>query len=245
MKNIVEICCGSYYDAKQAYLGGADRVELNSSLYLGGISPSLANLIKVKDDFNIKTICMVRNRAGGFFYKQEDIDTMLTDAKIFLENGADGLAFGFLNEDRSVDIENIKRIIEIIKNKGKEAVFHRAFDCTLDPERTIEILIKLGVDRILTSGLRDKAIDGLELIKKLNDNYKDYIEIVVGSGVNYTNAKYIIEKTKVFQVHSSCKAYFQDKTTKGSYVNYSYLNNNLDYDVVSKELVEKLVNVLK
>ncbi|MGH4140086.1 copper homeostasis protein CutC [Clostridium sp.] len=40
MNKMVEVCCGSYYDCLQAYMGKADRVELNSALYMGGLTPS-------------------------------------------------------------------------------------------------------------------------------------------------------------------------------------------------------------
>ena len=44
MKGLLEICCGSFEDVKTAWQNGADRVELNSALYLGGLTPSTANL---------------------------------------------------------------------------------------------------------------------------------------------------------------------------------------------------------
>ena len=48
MKGLLEICCGSFEDVKTAWQNGADRVELNSALYLGGLTPSTANLICAK-----------------------------------------------------------------------------------------------------------------------------------------------------------------------------------------------------
>lgn len=243
MKNLVEICCGGYYDAKQAFLGGADRIELNSGLFLGGLTPSIASLQLIKEEFDINTICMVRPRGAGFFYNDEDKKVMFRDAKSLLKYGADGIAFGFLDENKNIDIENTQKMIDIIKSvdRKNEVVFHRAFDCVENPYESIEKLIDLGVDRLLTSGLKDKAIDGLNLIKDLNDKYGDKIEILVGSGINYQNAREIIEKTGVNQVHSSCKDFIEDKTTSSLNVSYSYLNNENKYDIVSSDLVKKLV----
>ncbi len=243
MKNIVEICCGGYYDAKQAFLGGADRIELNSGLFLGGLTPSIASLQLIKEEFDLNTICMVRPRGAGFFYNDEDRKVMFRDAKALLKANTDGIAFGFLNEDKTIDIENTKKMIDIIKNtdRKKEAVFHRAFDCVYNPYEAIEQLIDLGIDRLLTSGLKDKAYDGIDLIKELNNKYGDKIEILAGSGINYQNAKELIEKTGVNQVHSSCKDFIQDNTTSSQNVSYAYLNNENKYDVVSCELVKKLV----
>ena len=243
MKNIVEICCGSFYDAKQAFLGGADRIELNSGLALGGLTPSISSLELVKEELNIKTICIVRPRGAGFFYNDEDKKVMFKDCLSLLKAKADGIAFGFLNEDKSINIETNKKMIDIIKSfdDKKEIVFHRAFDCVNDPYKSIEDLIYLGVDRLLTSGLKDKAIDGASLIKDLNKKYGDKIEILAGSGINYKNAKNLINETGINQVHSSCKDFINDKTTSNEYVSFSMGNEN-NYDVVSLDLVKKLVN---
>lgn len=100
MKPMLEICCGDFSDVKTAYENGADRVELNSALYMGGLTPTLANLIYAKEKCNIPVVTMVRPRGGGFCYSDEEYDIMLMDAKILLEHGADGIAFGFLTEEK-------------------------------------------------------------------------------------------------------------------------------------------------
>lgn len=244
---IVEVCCGSYYDAKQAFLGGADRVELNSALHLGGLTPSVANLILSKRYTSLKVIAMVRPRAGGFCYNEEDFQAMEMDTLLMLENGADGIAFGCLTEDGELDIEKNKKLIHMIKQKKKEAVFHRAFDCVKDPYKAIETLIELGVNRVLTSGLQAKAVDGKDLLKDLQEKYGHKIQILAGSGLNADNAKEFLEYTGIQQIHSSCKDWKNDPTTSGEHVTYSYANapHENDYDVVSKELCEKLVAIVK
>lgn len=243
MERIIEICCGSYYDALQAYLGGAKRVELNSGLHLGGLTPSVGSLKLTKKNTDLKVICMVRTRGAGFYYLSEDFETMLTDCKVLMENGADGIAFGCLDEKASIDIEQTKQMISIIKEYNGEVVFHRAFDCVSNPYEAIEILIDLGVDRVLTSGLKAKAMEGKELIKELQAKYGDKIEILAGSGMNASNAKEMMDYAGIYQVHSSCKDWINDPTTSSASVSYSYAltPHENDYDVVSKELVELLV----
>lgn len=244
MEKIIEICCGSYYDALAAYKGGAKRIELNSALYLGGLTPSLAALTLTKANTDLKVICMVRPRGAGFCYNAQDFEVMKEDTKILLEHGADGIAFGCLNEKGNVDVEQTKEIISIIKSYGKEVVFHRAFDCVKDPYQAIETLIELGVDRILTSGLKAKAMDGIDLIKDLQFKYGDKIELLAGSGMNATNAKKMMDETGITQVHSSCKDWLHDPTTSGDNVNYCFASgsNVNNYDVVSEDLVRDIVN---
>ena len=243
MERQIEICTGSYYDCVQAHLGGAKRVELNSALHLGGLTPSVASLKLTKQNTDLKVITMVRPRGAGFCYNKEDFETMLMDVDLMLEHGADGIAFGCLNEDGTIHFEQTKQIVDKIKAKGKEAVFHRAFDCVKDPYVALELLIDLGVDRILTSGLQPKAMQGIELIKDLQSKYGDKIEILAGSGMNASNAKKMMDDTGISQVHSSCKDWIKDSTTHINKVSFSYLGNEhvLDYEVVSKDLVKKLV----
>lgn len=244
MEKIIEVCCGSYDDALASYRGGAKRIELNSALYLGGLTPSLASLILTKKNTDLKVIAMVRPRAAGFCYRDEEFKTMKLDATLMLENGADGIAFGCLTKDSEIDVKQTKEIVDIIKSFNKEVVFHRAFDCVRDVDKAMNILIELGVDRVLTSGLKPKAMDGIDMIKYLQDKYGDRIEILAGSGMNASNAKEMMEKTGISQVHSSCKGYRSDSTTSGKFVNYCYAGepHQNDYDVVDEVLVRKIVN---
>ena len=243
MNNLLEVCCGSYEDALQASIAKAHRIELNSALYLGGLTPSLGTLIKVKEQTNIKTICMIRPRAGGFHYSSEDIEVMFRDAKILLDNGADGLAFGFLNEDSTIDSSQTKKMIDLIHSYQKEAVFHRAIDVSKNYEEAINTLIELGCDRILTSGSRATVNEGKDVMKATYATYGSKIEFVMGSGVNESNAQQLIDYTGINQVHSSCKNYKIDPTTSNEYVSYQYLESN-KYEVVDSEKAKAILNAI-
>lgn len=243
---IAEICCGSYYDAKQAALGGAKRIELNGALMLGGLTPTTSTIAMVKEDLDLKVISMVRPRGAGFCYLDEEFAVMERECREVLKAGADGVAFGCLTEDGSVDMEKTKGLLDIIKGMGKEAVFHRAFDCVADPFEAMELLAGLGVDRILTSGLKPKAPEGRDMIRKLQERFGGRIQILAGSGVNSANAMELIRYTGISQVHSSCKEWLEDPTTVKNGVSYSMAEGKLAmcYDVVSRKLVEELVKSL-
>ena len=141
---MIEICCGSYEDALAAWKGGAERIELNSALYLGGLTPSIGSLRLVKENTGLKVISMVRPRGAGFNYTEAETEQMFADARILMENGSDGLAFGFLTSEGKIDSERTGRMIRLIHEFHGEAVFHRAFDCVEDPYEAIEELIRLG-----------------------------------------------------------------------------------------------------
>lgn len=189
---------------------------------------------------------MLRPRGAGFHYTDDEFEVMKNDAVLMMEHGADGIAFGCLDENGHVNVKQTQQIINIIKEFDGEVVFHRAFDCVKDPYQTIEKLIDMGVQRILTSGLKPKAMEGKELIKDLQMKYGDQIEILAGSGINACNALELMNYTGITQVHSSCKDWVNDPTTQCYDVTFGYADepHEMDYDVVSQELVEKIVNSL-
>ena len=242
----VEICTGSYADCMAAFHGGAERVELNSALSVGGLTASVAVLRRVKKETTLKVICMVRPRAGGFCYDEAETKIMMEEARLLLENGADGIAFGFLHADGTVHRERTLQMSELIHSSGKEAVFHRAFDVTKDPFQAMEVLLSCKIDRLLTSGQRAKAMQGAELIAQLQDRFGDRIEILAGSGVNAQNAGELLARTGIRQVHSSCKGYRLDPTTASEHVSYAYLDDAhaMEYDVVEETLVRALIDAL-
>ena len=151
MEKVVEICCGGYEDALAAYRGGAKRIELNSALYLGGLTPSVGTLLLTKQHTDLKVIVMVRPRGAGFCYGDADFAVMQADAEQMMKNGADGIAFGCLDKEAGLHEAQIRAIVEIVKRYHGEAVFHRAFDCVSDQDGAMEKLIEMGIDRVLTS----------------------------------------------------------------------------------------------
>ena len=102
---LLEICCGSAEDAIEAAAGGADRVELCSALFLGGLTPSLGSLLEAKQRTNIPVIAMNRPRPAGFCYSATEFAVMERDAELLLEHGADGIVFGMLNGDGTIDMQ--------------------------------------------------------------------------------------------------------------------------------------------
>lgn len=211
----IEICTGSLTDVIQAAsVEAVDRIELNSSLELGGITPSLNTLILARKHTDCKIICMVRPRPAGFVYNDYEKDTMYADAETFLKHGADGIVFGCLNQDHTVDQNFTEKMVRLIHSYGKEAVFHKAFDLTPDPFKAADTLASIHVDRILTSGQKESTEDGTALIHDLNDAYGSRISFLPGGGVNETNAGRILKETGCHQIHMTAKSAYEDS---GSY----------------------------
>lgn len=208
---LLEICCGSIDDAIQSEKGGADRVELCSALFLGGLTPSIGTIQEAKRRLKIPVIAMVRPRGGGFCYSDAEFATMEGDAAAARDAGVEGIVFGILKENGRVDQRRTARIRRII---GKQqAVFHRAFDVTPDPFHALEQLIDLGITRVLTSGQKDSAPEGVGLIAQLVERAGKRIEILPGGGIRPYNVNDIVRRTGCRQIHMTAWAKVQDRST--------------------------------
>ncbi|MDB5357775.1 MAG: hypothetical protein JWN24_4228 [Phycisphaerales bacterium] len=203
---LLEICIASPEDAATAAAGGADRLELNSALELGGLTPSLGTLLETRNAVSLPVITMVRPRPGGFHYSAAEFKTMRRDVDLLLENGADGIAFGILMGDGSIDMARCRQFIARIGTAGaRQFVFHRAFDFTPDPSEALEQLIDLGFRRVMTSGQQPTALQGAGLIAELIRRSAGRIEILPASGIRPTNAAEIISLTNCNQLHASLR----------------------------------------
>lgn len=208
---LLEVCCGSVEDVLQAEKGGADRVELNSCLFHGGLTPSVGELIVAKRLSKLPVMTMVRPRQGGFCYTDAEYRTALADAEMLLENGADGLVFGFLNADGTLNVERTRALVNMAGDRTK--VFHRAIDVAEDWRAMLGQLIEIGVDRVLTSGLAPDVYYGVDVIREMVDFAQGAIQILPGAGVNLKNVDAIIERTGCDQIHVAKFRQYTDPST--------------------------------
>src|SRR5215469_2089820 len=96
---LLEVPVASVEDALAAQEGGADRLELNAALAVGGLTPSLGTLIEVKAAVALPVLVMIRPRPGGFCYADADFKVMQRDVDLALQNRADGIVLGILTAD--------------------------------------------------------------------------------------------------------------------------------------------------
>jgi copper homeostasis protein len=182
---IIEVCAESYEYAEKAEKAGADRIELCKDLHLDGLTPNYKTAKRTIDRLNIPVFILIRQREGDFTYSNEEFELMKQDIVKFKEMGCKGIVSGILHDDKTIDIERTKQLVEL--SRPLDFTFHRAFDMVTDPLKELEKLIQLGVDRVLTSGKKQKAVKGIELLKELKKNAKDKIIIMPGSGINKSN----------------------------------------------------------
>ena len=211
---LIEACCGSAEDALHAARGGADRVEMNTALYLGGLTPSVGSLRVLRDTSAVPVMAMLRPREGGFCYSETAFRTMLSDGEQLLASGADGLVFGCLTPEGEVDEPRVRALVALCGSRP--AVFHRAIDVVPDWRRALEVLIRCGVTRVLTSGQAKSAILGAQTIAQMVRFSQGAIEILPGAGVTPDNVLELLEITGCTQVHLSRRRELRDTSTRAN-----------------------------
>ena len=218
MNILLEIVAATVDDCLAAESGGADRIELCAAIATGGLTPSLGTLIEVKKRVGIPLMAMIRPRAGGFAYSEADFAVMRRDAATLLEHGANGIVFGILHSDGTVDVTRCGKMLEVAG--GKQTVFHRAFDVVPDPTSALDQLMDLGFTRVLTSGQQKTALEGSERIRRLIARTGQRIEVLPGGGIRAHNVLQLVEATRCTQVHMTAYATQVDLSAVDSPVSF-------------------------
>jgi copper homeostasis protein len=207
---LLEVPVASIEDALAAQEGGADRLELNAALALGGLTPSLGTLIEVKATVALPVFVMIRPRPGGFAYSEADLQVMQRDTDLALQHGAEGIVFGILTGDGRVDVDRSRRLLRQLGDRA--AVFHRAFDVIPDPFDALEQLIDLGLRRVMTSGQEATAYNGAALIAELIRRSAGRIEVLPAGGINRFTVADLVARTGCDQVHASLRTEREDRS---------------------------------
>lgn len=201
LKPILEIACFNFESTVIAEQGGADRIELCEDFSGGGVTPNHELFIKVKKELSIPVFVMIRPRPGNFVYTDEEFEQMKKDIRFFKEHGVNGIVFGILKEDQEIDVEKNADLVKLASPLS--CTFHRAFDDVPDIGKSLEMIIKCGFLRILTSGGKSSALAGSDDISKLVEQANKRIIIIPGGGVRSKNIFEIKSKTLANEFHSS------------------------------------------
>lgn len=224
MHFIIEIATNDFVTTKAAVDGGADRIELCAALSEGGITPSYGMVRNCREAFTIQLFPIIRPRGGDFLYTEQEFMVMMDDVKKCKELGCDGVVIGLLNKEGNIDTERTARLIE--EAYPLKITFHRAFDRCDDPFLAMEQLIKLGCERILTSGQKPNVMDGMDLVTKLITAANGRIIIMPGSGVRKENIGELARKTGAIEFHSSLRG---KTSSQMEYIHPAFADNVESY----------------
>lgn len=200
---VLEICVDSVESARAAQSGGAQRIELCSSLVEGGVTPSSGLIGAVRDSLSIPVFVIMRPRGGDFFYSAQEFAVMKRDIAAAKTYAVDGVALGILRKDGQVDIERTRELVE--QARPMEVTFHRAIDCAPNMEEALEQVMEAGVDRILTSGGVPTAMQGLGRLARIVKKAGSRMGVMVCGTVREHNIAEIAIKTGATEFHASLR----------------------------------------
>ncbi|MDR1458793.1 MAG: copper homeostasis protein CutC [Bacteroidales bacterium] len=236
----LEVCVDAVTNALVAESAGAHRVELCANLAKGGVTPSVTQIILTKKKLKIPVHVLIRPRPGDYLYSKIEFEIMKADINICGEAGCDGVAIGMLNRDGTIDTEGCRELIETARKYGMVVTFHRAFDQSIDLYQSLETVIELGCERILTSGGYRVARAAGYVLKTLIETAEDRTIIMPAAGITPENAEELIAKTGLTEMHGS----FRAVTTSDMLYKNKKLNMAGEYNLWKTD-PEKIKKVLK
>jgi copper homeostasis protein len=201
----IEVVVYNIESALKAQEGGADRIELCDNPGEGGTTPSYGTIELVRQNVGIDVYVMIRPRGGDFHYTSYEFHSMKRDISQCQKLSVDGIVFGILSPDGTLDKKRCKELIN--QARPLKVTCHRAFDMSRDPFEALEDCIEVGFDRILTAGQRAFASDGAELIGELIRRANGRIAIMPGSGVNENTVESILSVSNATEIHFSATAF--------------------------------------
>jgi len=246
MKRKLEICCYSAESAILAENAGADRIELCDNFSEGGTTPSCATIKYAIEKLKIPVNVIIRPRGGDFLYSKIEFEIMKQEVLEMTKLGVNGIVFGILKSNGEIDVNRTKEIMEIAPTL--EHTFHRAFDMCKNHIYSLETLKKLGINRVLTSGGKNNAYDGIDILSKLVEAAENEIIIMPGSGINENTICEILQMTGASEFHSSTKTfinstmnYFNPDIKMGKANNIDeYMNVSVNTEQIKK--MKKILN---
>ena len=197
----IEIACFNLESTLIAQKAGADRVELCADMSVGGTTPTIEIIKQAREHLTIDLYVMIRPRGGNFVYSDIEFQQMKLEIETIKKLGVNGFVFGILNEDKAINIEQNKALVEFAAPFS--CTFHRAFDAVLDYEQALKDVISCGFSTILTSGTFPNVMEGKEVLKQLVIQANNRIEIMPGGGLRSTNISKLNEMVDANWYHSS------------------------------------------
>ncbi len=202
----IEVCIDNLESLHNALAGGANRIELCSSLALGGLTPSFGIMKQAARISSVPVYAMIRPRQGDFIFDNDDMMCMLDDIQAAADAGLHGVVLGVLSAQGEIEMVAMKALTSKAHQLKLGVTFHRAIDQLKDYQTALEQIIELGCERVLTSGLASNAEQGKDILKEMVELAQGRLDIMAGAGVTANNGRGILKHTGVQALHLSGKS---------------------------------------
>lgn len=196
---LIEACCDSVMSARLAQEYGAGRVELCGP-GPGGTTPSLGLVARVRDELRIPLHVMIRPHTRDFLYDDDDMDVMRNDIITMRQLGVDGIVVGPLQANGTLHTQQLAELVELAR--PLKVTFHRAFDAVADQMLSLDLLLLLGVDYVLTSGQQRTALEGAARLSALQHRAGDRLTVLGGGGIRGDHVRTLLMQAPLREIHA-------------------------------------------
>jgi copper homeostasis protein len=197
---VLEVCVDCAEGLEAAIAGGADRIELCAALAVGGLTPS-RGLMQFAAGCGVPVFAMIRPRAGDFVFSKDDLAVMRSDIAAARAAGLAGVVLGASTPEGRLDETVLADLAG--EASGMQMTLHRAFDLVPEIAEALDVAMKLGFDRVLTSGGAATVTDGLVRLRETFRLAEGRIGILPGSGVSADTVS-VLKGLPLREVHASC-----------------------------------------
>lgn len=197
---MLEVCVDDALGLAEAVAGGADRVELCAALGLGGLTPSVG-LMAVAAGCGVPCCPMIRPRAGGFVFGVAEVAVMRRDIRAARMAGLTGVVLGASLPDGRLDEGALTELVA--EAAGLDLTLHRAIDLVPDVAEAVEVAVRLGFSRVLSSGGARVAVEGVGRLTDMIRLARGRLSVMPGSGVTVKSWPRLAG-LGVSEVHASC-----------------------------------------
>ncbi|WP_394847961.1 copper homeostasis protein CutC [Pendulispora brunnea] len=178
---LLEIISIDAVDARQAVLGGADRLELVSGMEVAGLNPSVETFRAVRDAVSVPVRVMIRLQGGFSSGGPAGVDALVASAEALRRAGADQFVLGWLDDHGHVDLDAVRAVVSHLD--GCPWTFHKAIDHATNRDAVYDAIGNLpGLDTVLTSGGPEVSLDVL-ISESRRERACDGPEILAGGGL--------------------------------------------------------------
>lgn len=199
---MLEVCVDTYDGATTALRGGAGRLELCSALSEGGLTPS-AGLMRAAAALPIPSYAMIRPRSGLFVFSEAEVEIMLADIAMARDARLAGVVLGAQSSDGTLNVGVLERLVKAAGTMGK--ALHRVIDVVPNPLTALDEVIELGFERVLTSGGKPFAPEGVNLIRQMIAHATRQVSVMPGCGLTPENVANVLAATGATEAHAACR----------------------------------------
>ena len=192
MSPVKEVCVETFNEATRAVEAGATRIELCENLTVGGTTPSYGTIKKCLEKLFVPVMVMIRPRGGNFVYSPDEFEIMQEDILQSKKLGCEGVVFGLLDAAGNIDEERTKQLVQL--SRPMQVTFHKAIDKAKNILDSVAFLKEIGVERILSSGGKETALEGKELLNQMIELAAPQLTIIVAGKVTHENFENIQKK---------------------------------------------------